>query len=176
MRAAHSNETQSKILKGLASGIIGGLVASWTMDQFQYAWMKFARLASNNQEADKQSNDEPATVKAAEIVSSNIFNHQLAQSEKKTAGAMVHYATGGTSGAVYGVAAELAREVTSGAGIPFGTAVWAAVDEAEVPLLGLAKGPAEYPISTHVYALASHFVYGMTTECVRRALRKTLLR
>jgi hypothetical protein len=37
--------------------------------------------------------------------------------------------------------------------------------------VGLAKWPTEYPLSTHVYALASHFVYGLTAEAVRRAVR-----
>jgi hypothetical protein len=50
-----------------------------------------------------------------------------------------------------------------------------AVDEGAVALLGLSKGPTQYPLSTHVYALASHFVYGVTTEVVRRALRRTIL-
>jgi len=44
-----------------------------------------------------------------------------------------------------------------------------------VPLLGLSKAPTAYPVSTHVYALASHFVYGITTEVVRRGLRRTIL-
>ena len=78
------------------------------------------------------------------------------------------YATGTTSGAVYGVAAELAPEA-AGAGLPFGTAVWLVVDEAAVPLLVWRKE--RVPLSTHVYALASHFVYGFSTEVVRSALR-----
>jgi hypothetical protein len=44
-----------------------------------------------------------------------------------------------------------------------------------VPLIGLSKGPAEYPLSTHIYSLASHFIYGFTTEAVRRTLRRTIL-
>ena len=43
-----------------------------------------------------------------------------------------------------------------------------------VPLLGLSKGPTEYPVSTHAYALASHLVYGVTAEMSRRALRQVL--
>ena len=31
-----------EILKGLAAGLAGGLVASWTMNQFQAAWTKTA--------------------------------------------------------------------------------------------------------------------------------------
>ena len=176
MTRANSHEASPQILKGLAAGIVGGLVASWTMDQFQYAWIKIAKSASQTEKSNKEeSNDEPATVKAEEIVSKNVFKHELASTEKKAAGAMVHYATGGTSGEVYGVAAEFAPRVTTGVGVAFGTAVWAVVDESAVPLLGLSKAPTKYPISTHLYALASHFIYGITTECVRRTLRKTIL-
>jgi Protein of unknown function (DUF1440) len=174
--------SEPNVLKGLAAGTVGGLVASWVTDEFQNAWFKVAKSTAQNDsstarsEEQSQSSDEPATVKAAEIVSERIFRHQLAKNEKEMAGAAVHYATGGTSGAVYGVAAELAPEVTVGAGIPFGSAVWLVVDEGAMPLFGLSKGPTEYPLSTHSYALASHFVYGLTTELVRRTLRTTILR
>jgi hypothetical protein len=193
--------TRPEVLKGLVAGTIGGLVASWVMEEFQSAWFKLSKRvgksesgessSANTSESSSANNGgesqnggaepatteaEPATVKAAEFVSEKIFGHRLAKDEKKIAGDAVHYATGAASGAVYGVAAELAPEVTAGAGLPFGTAVWLVVDEAAVPLLGLAKGPTEYPLSTHVYALASHFVYGISTEVVRSALRKTILR
>jgi putative membrane protein len=70
--------------------------------------------------------------------------------------------------------AEVVPEVTAGAGLPFGVAFWLVVDEGAVPLLGLSKGPMEYPLSTHAYALASHFVYGLTAELVRRSVRRAL--
>jgi hypothetical protein len=180
--------TQPEVLKGLAAGTIGGIVASWVMEEFQDAWIKVSKRVQQS-EADESSSannaeqsqsaiedQEPATVKAAEMISEKIFGHQLAKDEKEMAGDAVHYAVGAASGAVYGVAAELAPEVTVGAGLPFGTAVWLVVDEAAVPLFGLAKGPAEYPLSTHVYALVSHFVYGISTEVVRHALRQTILK
>ncbi len=172
---------EPNVFKGLAAGTIGGLVASWVMDEFQYAWFKIGRSLPQAEDSEtpgaeqSQNSAEPATVKAAEMVSQKIFGHELAKNGKAAAGTAVHYVTGGTLGAVYGVAAELAPEVTIGAGIPFGTAVWLVVDEAAVAVLGLSKGPTEYPLSTHIYALASHFVYGLTTEVVRRALRKTIL-
>ena|SRR5436190_22438 len=166
---------QPSIVKGLAAGAIGGLVASWVMERFQYAWMAVASNKDQTREPAETSNEEPATVKAAEMVSRKFFRHELAKSEKKIAGDAVHYATGGTSAAAYGVAAEFVPEVTAGAGIPFGTAVWLVIDEGAVPLMHLSKGPAEYPLSTHLYALASHFVYGVTTEVVRRTLRRSVL-
>jgi uncharacterized membrane protein YagU involved in acid resistance len=51
---------------------------------------------------------------------------------------------------------------------------WLVADEISVPLLGLSKGPTAYPVSTHVYAFASHLVYGMTAELSRRTLRQVL--
>jgi len=58
--------------------------------------------------------------------------------------------------------------------LPFGAAVWAIADEGIVPAAGLSKSPTEYPLSIHAYALASHLVYGLTTELVRRTVRKAL--
>jgi uncharacterized membrane protein YagU involved in acid resistance len=98
----------------------------------------------------------------------------LTKSEKKVAGPAVHYALGTSVGALYGAVAELAPEVSAGVGLPFGAAFWLVADETAVPLLGLSKAPTEYPLGTHVYALASHFVYGLTTEVVRRAVRNAL--
>jgi uncharacterized membrane protein YagU involved in acid resistance len=76
--------------------------------------------------------------------------------------------------ALYGAAAEFAPGVTTGEGALFGAAVWVTADEGVVPLLGLSKSPTEYPLSIHAYALASHLVYGLTTEVVRRAVRGAL--
>jgi hypothetical protein len=35
--------TRTEVLKGLAAGTIGGLVASWVMEEFQYAWEKVSK-------------------------------------------------------------------------------------------------------------------------------------
>jgi uncharacterized membrane protein YagU involved in acid resistance len=103
-----------------------------------------------------------------------VFGHKLTASEKKIAGTAVHYVLGTGVGGLYGVAAEIAPKVTAGAGLPFGAVFWLVVDEGAVPLLGLSKGPMAYPLSIHAYALSSHFVYGVTAEVVRRAVRGAL--
>jgi len=117
---------------------------------------------------------EPANEKAAEAISENVFGRELEKREKKVAGEAVHYAMGATSGAIYGVVSELMPFTTVGAGLPFGAAVWLIADDVAVPALGLSKSPTEYPLSTHAYALASHLVYGLTTELVRGAVRRAL--
>ena len=121
----------------------------------------------------KEDQDD-ATVKTANVISESVFRHRLKESEKKPAGAAVHYAFGTATGGLYGAAAEIAPEVTSGFGLPFGLAFWLVADEGVVPLLGLSKGPTEYPVSTHAYALASHLVYGLTAEVTRRAVRNII--
>jgi hypothetical protein len=176
-----------EVLKGFAAGLVGGLVASWTMNQFQAVWSKAtecfekpddepsmqANHAGPGSEQDKENQDD-ATVKAAKAISEGIFGHDLTEAEKKIAGPVVHYSLGTAVGGFYGAAAEVAPQVTKGAGVPFGAAFWLVVDETAVPLFGFSKGPAKYPLSTHVYALTSHFVYGLTAEVVRRAMRRAL--
>ena len=180
-------EDNANIWKGIVAGIAGGLVASWTMNQFQAAWTRLAEgtekphgaqsmkpAQGSNEKGQDSKEDENATVKIAEAISEGVFGHELQESEKKPAGAAVHYAFGTASGALYGALAEVAPQVTTAAGIPFGAAFWLLADEVSVPLLGLAKGPTEYPLSTHAYALASHLVYGATAELSRRAVRQIL--
>ena len=159
------------------AGVVGGVVASWAMDRFQYWWLSFGggdELQLQQTPSEEGNREEPATVKTASAISEGVFGHSLTVKEKEIAGPIVHYAVGTTAGAVYGVAAEYEPNVTTLAGIPFGAAFWMVVDEGALPLLGLAKGPTAYPISTHAYALASHLVFGLTAEVVRSTVRRAL--
>ncbi|MGA9770219.1 MAG: DUF1440 domain-containing protein [Blastocatellia bacterium] len=167
------NRQETSPWKGLAAGLVAGLVASWTMNQFQALWGK---LAEDEKTDEKKSSDDdtPATVKAADALSEEVFGHELTRSEKEIAGSAVHYAFGAATGGMYGAMAEIVPDVTIGAGMPFATVVWLLADEITVPLLGLSKSPAQYPLSKHAYGLASHFVYGLTTEVVRRAVRNAM--
>src|SRR5712692_4367813 len=137
--------------KGLVAGVVGGVVASWAMDRFQYWWLSFGggdELQLQQTPSEEGNREEPATVKTASTISERVFGHSLTVKEKEIAGPLVHYAVGTTAGAVYGIAAEYEPDVTTLAGIPFGAAFWMVVDEGALPLLGLAKGPTAYPIST----------------------------
>lgn len=159
------------LLKGAIAGLIGGIVASFVMSEFQMLLSKVSEAEKNPK---KKKEDEPATVKTAEAISENVFDHKLKKSEKESAGVAVHYAMGATSGLIYGIASEIAPAATAGWGLPFGAAVWLIADDIVVPALGFSKPVTEYPLSTHAYALSSHLVYGLTTDLVRRGLRKLL--
>ena len=181
-------DDDANILKGFVAGLAGGLLASWTMNQFQAAWTRIAENsekshgAQSMQPSDGSKGDhaqdvneqDDATVETAKVISREVFGHELQESEKEPAGAAVHYAFGTATGGLYGALAEVSPQVTAGAGLPFGAAFWLLADEISVPMLGLSKGPTAYPVSTHVYAFASHLVYGVTAELSRRALRQVL--
>jgi putative membrane protein len=192
-RTAERSGDGRDVVKGLIAGVVGGFVASVMMNQFQQLWQKLAEGeerghgAQSMQEGSPHhgagemlrergvdSEDDDAAERTASAIAVGVFDHELTEREKEKAGTAVHYAFGVGTGAVYGAAAELAPVLTSGAGLPFGTAVWLAADEGLVPLLGLSKSPTEYSLSTHAYSLASHFVYGLTAELVRRAVRAAL--
>lgn len=179
--------------KGLVAGTLGGLAASWVMNQFQAALSQFGQSSAKPHGAQAAQPGEPnhgvstqlqhagaeeagdnATERAASALAQTFLHEPLTQRQKETGGAWLHYAMGATSGGLYGSAAEFAPQVLSGAGAPFGAAVWLIADEAIVPALGLSKGPTEYPLNVHASALASHLVYGLTTEAVRRAVRRAL--
>ncbi len=163
----------------MAAGLAGGLVASWTMNQFQAGWSKVSerggRRAANSKcrrQAQAQGDNEGPTQKLAGAVSATVLRRELSTEEKRKFAPVVHYAFGAVMGGVYGVLAEMMPRSKVGFGTAYGTAVFAGVDEAGLAVLGLAKSPVAYPLSTHAYALASHVVYGATTEGVRRAIRK----
>jgi hypothetical protein len=186
-------KTEGNLVKGVAAGLAGGLVASAVMNQFQALWGKLMEgeerphgAQSLQQggpdhgiglELQKRGSDDPddnAAVRAGNAVAEFVFHKKLTKDEKETAGALAHYAMGATSGAIYGAVAEMVPGTTAGEGAPFGAAVWLVADEVIVPAIGLSRSGKEYPLSTHVYAFASHLVYGITTEVVRRTVRRAL--
>jgi putative membrane protein len=181
------------VWKGLAAGAAGGLAASVAMNQFQALWSKLAGGRERSHGAQSMQQGSPqhgvgrelqrrgrdegrddAAMRLANAISVGLLDHELTRSEKEATGTAIHYAFGVMTGGVYGAAAELLPGITAGAGVPFGAFVWLSADEGVVPGLGLSKSPTEYPLSIHAYALASHLVYGLTTELVRRAVRQAL--
>jgi hypothetical protein len=188
-----SARSEGNVWKGLAAGVVGGLAASWTMNQFQALWSKLMEGEERShgaqsmqqgspqqgigRELQAEGKDEPeddAAERLANVISVRLTDEELTKSEKDVAGTVLHYAMGATSGALYGAVAEALPQVTVGAGLPFGAAVWVIADEGIVPAVGLSKSPTEYPLSIHAYSFSSHLVFGLTAELVRRALRSAM--
>src|SRR5689334_8570709 len=161
------------IMKGLIAGVAGGLLASFLMEQFQAGWSAAAQAIAPARKRGGRRSD-PATVKAADLVAEKVTGHKLPADYKPLGGEAVHYAMGAGSAAVYGVLAEIAPVVTIADGAAFGASLWLLADELAVSAAGLSKPAREIPITTHIYALASHLVYGWITETVRQAIRRVL--
>ncbi|HEX8773166.1 MAG TPA: DUF1440 domain-containing protein [Pyrinomonadaceae bacterium] len=192
---ARAGRRDADIAKGLAAGLVGGLVASWTMNMFQGMWSRrevgvekphgaqgikpYVEGQTEEQapsalpESRGKQQDDP-TEKIAEAVSERVLDRSLTEGEKEPAGTVVHYVFGIASGGLYGALAEVAPVLTVGAGLPFGAVFWLTADEIVVPALGLSEKPTEYPPSTHAYSFFSHLVYALTIEAVRRTVRRAL--
>ncbi len=164
---------ETDIMKGLLAGVAGGLLASFLMEQFQAAWSAAAEAMSSEKKRGGRKPD-PTTVKAANLVAEKVTGRKIPGDYKPIAGEAVHYGMGASAAAAYGVLAEVAPIVTVGDGVGFGTGLWLLADELAVPRVGLSRPPREIPLTSHVYALASHLVYGWITETVRRAVRRAL--
>jgi putative membrane protein len=170
--------------KGLVAGAAGGLVGTIVMTQFQNGWQKVAekrrsgdrRREQKTSRARSSEEKEDATMKAAGKLA-HAAGRELTYEQKKQASPLIHYGFGTTMGALYGMAMETSPRGVRAQRIPvfgslFGSALFLGADEMEVPALGLSEA-AETP-SSHLYAWASHLVYGLTTEFVRRQVRQRI--
>jgi putative membrane protein len=183
-RAASARRTASRLpanpLLGAAAGGCAGLIGAFMMVRFQHLIGGNADDGHGHQErrahaspndTDGTFSDEPATIQVASLTAEAVTGSPLEGRAKRIGGSTVHYAFSAAVGALYGAAAETYPGTTAVSGLPFGAALWVAADEVGVPLAGLARNPAEYPAYRHLTALASHLVFGLTVESVRRALR-----
>lgn len=175
MRNGSSTEDHA-LAKNVLAGVIGGLVASWTMEYFQRALGRLNEEMGGAGDGGGQQHRKPqpgrATYKAADAVAETVTGKGVPHEYKPATDALVHYVFGGALGAIYGAAAARTPDVTAWGGLPFGATVWLFADEMGVPLTGQLKAPAEYPLSNDLSAFATHLVYGATTECVRRTMMR----
>jgi putative membrane protein len=175
---------QRSLLTAALAGAIAGVAGSLAMNQFQRvaarvghgreagdATVGIPRTGRGPQPAQAIGNaSDDATVRVANAALSTVGQPLMSPRAKRVAGEFVHLAFGAVNGALYSVAAELEPRVTAAGGVPFGVGVWAVADEGLVPALGLSRGPHEASTGLLTYGLLSHFIFGMTTECVREAL------
>ena len=170
--------------KGLLAGAAGGLIGTVVMTQFQKGWQKAAekrhfgnagaRKTSSRAQTSEQKED--ATMKAAGKLA-HIAGQELTHEEKRRASPWVHYGFGTSMGALYGMAMETSPRGVRAQRIPFfgslfGSALFLGADEMAVPAMGLAEAAETH--SSHLYGWASHLVYGLTTEFVRRQVRSRI--
>ncbi len=175
--------SERNLVRGVLAGVAGGLVASWVMNQFmagpgktltEVVLTPAEKLQQQAEAEEKERTGEPdATMKAADaIVNLATGGEHLSYEGKQRGGAIVHYAFGGVMGGVYGGLAEYSSTVRSGFGTSFASALFAGADLVAVPVLKLSGSPEGEPRAALVTPYAAHLVYGVTTEAVRRLMRR----
>ena len=167
-----------KPFRGAVAGAIGGAAGAYTMELFQAWWNDMEKRAAPKPRAQGAKDGatdkpeaEPATVQVAKRASKKVLDTELSDQLKPAAGEAVHYTMGATTGAIYGFVSEILPPARMFNGLLMGAIVWWTADNIAVPAQKLGKKPEQTPPSKHAYALASHLVYGFTTEFVRSIVR-----
>jgi putative membrane protein len=162
------------------AGIAGGLVASFAMERFQRALGQITPevggVPGGGGQQYRRPQSEIPTYKAADVLSRSVSGEPVSRENKPVAASAIHYAFGGAVGAIYGAATVENPDIAAWGGVPFGASVWLIADEMGMPLVGLAKPPSDHPLQDHAATFASHLVYGVTTEAVRRLVLTILHR
>jgi putative membrane protein len=146
------------LAKGLLAGLIGGLVAT--------AAKNFAEKIYP-----PRAHGEPEPPK---VLVEKIAGHELVESQKEVATEAIHWGFGALTGAAYGALVEYypAASVRDGAG--FGMALSSLTHGTVLPAMGLAAKPEDQTARERTSEMATHVVYGVVTETVRRVVRRML--
>src|ERR1700754_2266580 len=108
----------SDVWKGLAAGVVGGLVASAVMNEFQALWGRLVEgeershgaqslqqgspehgVGREVRERDSDEEGDAAAERLANAISVGRFDRELTKREKERAGTALHYAYGTSMGA-----------------------------------------------------------------------------
>jgi putative membrane protein len=167
-RIVRTGVSSGNVMRGAIVGLVGGLLAAGAMSVVH-------RILSDldpKAEAPSPKPEDP-TVQVARAAT-GLAGYPLAERQKPSAGAVVHYAFGAVVGAVYGAVAEIAPMVTTAFGVPFGIGVWLGAHIVAVPAMGLSDPPTRQPVGKETEEFGLHVVYGAVTEIVRRKLWRSL--
>jgi putative membrane protein len=174
-------EQEKHPIRGILAGVAGGLVAAWAMNIFSAGPGKKLDQAVEPEDylkQQEQSANEPrqdATMKAADLITEEVTGgRHLTWEQQEKGGPIVHYAFGALMGGVYGGLAEYSSVARSGGGATFGAVLFGTADLLAVPALNLSGSPSDSPAQSLITPFATHLVYGITTELVRKVVRLVL--
>jgi putative membrane protein len=146
------------LAKGLLAGLVGGLVATAAKS-----------IAEKIYPPRTHGEPEPPAVLAEKLV-----GHELVGREKELAEEAIHWGFGALTGAAYGALAEYYPAATSKDGASFGIALASLMHGSALPAMGLSAEPEKQTTRERTSDMATHVVYGLVTETVRRFVRRRL--
>jgi uncharacterized membrane protein YagU involved in acid resistance len=178
----------AKLGRAALAGMAGGVAGAWAMSAFSAGWEKLMPASAGrpqgrtiNVAEARQRRPAPmhasqqewdSTMNTATAVARKVLQRRLPQTQKERGAVAVHYAIGGVMGAGYAVVREYVPAVGAGAGAVFGAAMFVLAQEIGTPLMGLSKPVRDYSPAMQANSMGEHVAWGLTTETVRRALRR----
>jgi putative membrane protein len=100
--------------------------------------------------------------------------HRLPDSDRRLALQGIHWIFGALAGAVYGALVEIEPSFAAWRGAAFGLTLNRLTHESLLPKFGLAAPPDRQPTQERISEWVTHATYGVTTDTVRRAVRRAL--
>jgi putative membrane protein len=149
---------ERSLAKGLLAGVIAGLVATLAKS-----------IAENMYPPRVHGEPEPP-----DVLADKLAGHPLHGHEKTVAREAIHWGFGAGAGAVYGALAEYYPAATAKEGASFGLALLTLTHETALPAMGLSAPVDEQMPREHTSEAATHLVYGLVAERVRRFVRNLL--
>jgi putative membrane protein len=152
-------KTYAKSLaKGLLAGLIGGLVATAAKSFVERIYPP-------------RTHGEP---EPPAMLPEEIAGHELVGGDKKVAEEAIHWGFGAMTGAAYGALVEYYPMATAKEGAGFGMALNSLTHGTALPAMGLSAEPEDQSFREKTSEMASHLMFGVVTETVRRFVRKML--
>lgn len=168
---------ETKLLAGLAAGVVGGIVATWALDKYQQGAVEATRRAEvavnaeptlSRQQADQLREQHRGHAEAAHRIAKSTIGRKLSRTQQRNAAAIVHYAAGALAGGIYGLTAEILPGVRRWYGMGYSKFIFLGASEPLLPWLGLT--PRQTAQVTPA-GLPAPLVFGAALETTRRFLR-----
>ena len=143
-------------------GAAAGAAGTWVMDQVTTVLYEREPDAARERE-DRARGDKTAYAIVVEKAAKRA-GLELSEDHQQLAATAIHWSTGVGAGAAYGALRHGMPRLGLGSGVLFGMAVFLALDEAALTLMGIVPPPREFPWQTHARGLAGHLVLGALIE------------
>lgn len=148
----------SSIAKGFLAGLAGGLAGAG------------AKLIAEQFFPTRLDGRTPPTVALAE----QVVGHHLPQTQRRIAQYGIHCLFGALAGGVYGALVEIEPSLAAWRGAAFGITLNRLTHETVLPGMGLTAPTSQQPTQERIGEWVTHAAYGVTTDLVRRSVRKDL--
>ncbi len=149
---------QRSLAKGILAGVVAGLVATAAKT-----------MAEKLYPPRTHGEAEPP-----EALAEKLAGRPLDGATKAVASEGIHWAFGAAAGAAYGAVAEFYPAITSKEGMSFGLMMMSLTQRTALPALGLSAPSEDHTPREQTSEAATHIVYGVVAERVRRSVRGLL--